>query len=133
KARPGALNYGAAGTQNQLAFELLKLRTGVSIVHVPYRGASLVLNDLISGQVQLAFSSTLAVLGHLKSGRLRALAATSARRAADRRGLGVSGLRREARDGGPRPRRRAGDYPRPSERGHRERRQITRSPQQAGR
>ena len=80
KSRPGELNYGAAGTQNQLALELLKLRTGINMVHVAYRGASLVITDLAGGQIQVALGSTLMVLPHVKSGRLRSLAVTSARR-----------------------------------------------------
>jgi tripartite-type tricarboxylate transporter receptor subunit TctC len=80
KARPGALNYGAAGTQNQLALELLKLKTGINIVHVAYRGASLVITDLVGGQIQVALGTSLAVLPHVNSGRLRGLAVTSARR-----------------------------------------------------
>jgi tripartite-type tricarboxylate transporter receptor subunit TctC len=80
KAKPGALNYGAAGTQNQLALELLKLRTGINMVHVAYRGASLVITDLAAGQIQVALGTTLMVLPHVNSGRLRSLAVTSARR-----------------------------------------------------
>jgi tripartite-type tricarboxylate transporter receptor subunit TctC len=80
KSKPGTLNYGAAGTQNQLAIELLKLKTGISMVHVAYRGASLVITDLVGGQIQLALGTTLAVLPHLNSGRLRGLAVTNARR-----------------------------------------------------
>ncbi len=80
KAKPGALNYGAAGTQNQLALELLKLRTGINMVYVGYRGASLVITDVAGGQIQVALGSTLMVLPHVNSGRLRSLAVTSARR-----------------------------------------------------
>jgi tripartite-type tricarboxylate transporter receptor subunit TctC len=80
KARPGALNYGAAGTQNQLALELLKLRTGINMVHVAYRGAALVITDLVGGQIHVALGTTLAVLPHVNSGKLRSLAVTSARR-----------------------------------------------------
>jgi tripartite-type tricarboxylate transporter receptor subunit TctC len=80
KSKPGELNYGAAGTQNQLAIELLKLKTGISMVHVAYRGASLVVTDLVGGQIQVALGTSLAVLPHVNSGRLRALAVTSARR-----------------------------------------------------
>jgi len=80
KARPGALNHGAAGTQNQLALELLKLRTGIDMVHVAYRGASLVITDVAGGQIQVALGSTLMVLPHVNSGRLRSVAVTSARR-----------------------------------------------------
>jgi len=80
KSKPGELNYGAAGTQNQLAIELLKLRTGINMVHVAYRGASLVITDLVGGQIQVALGTSLAVLPHVNSGRLRGLAVTSARR-----------------------------------------------------
>src|SRR5690349_11537163 len=80
KAKPGSLNYGAAGTQNQLAIELLKLKTGINMVHVAYRGASLVITDLVGGQIQLALGTALAVLPHVNSGRLRALAVSTAHR-----------------------------------------------------
>ena len=80
KANPGALNYGAAGTQNQLALELLKLRTGIRMTHIAYRGASLVITDLVGGQIHLALGTSLAVLPHVNSGRLRSIAVTSARR-----------------------------------------------------
>jgi tripartite-type tricarboxylate transporter receptor subunit TctC len=82
KTKPGALNYGAAGTQNQLALELLKLRTGINMVHVAYRGAALVITDLVGGQIHVALGTTLAVLPHVNSGKLRSLAVTSARRVA---------------------------------------------------
>ena len=81
KAKPGALNYGAAGTQNQLAMELLKLRTGANIVHVAYRSSSLAITDLVAGQIELALGSTLGVAPHVNTGRLRSVAVTSARRA----------------------------------------------------
>jgi len=81
KAKPGALNYGAAGTQNQLAMELLKLRTGASIVHVAYRSSALAITDLVAGQIELAMGSTLGVAPHVNTGRLRSVAVTSARRA----------------------------------------------------
>ena len=80
KAKPGALNYGAAGTQNQLAIELLKLRTGINMVHVAYRGASLVITDLVGGQIHLALATALAVLPHVNAGKLRSLAVSTARR-----------------------------------------------------
>lgn len=95
KAKPSALNYGAAGTQNQLAMELFKLRTGTRIVHVPYRGASLAITDLVAGQIQLALGSTVAVGPQVSAGKLRALAVTSARRASPLPNvptLGESGL-----------------------------------------
>jgi len=81
KAKPGALNYGAAGTQNQLAVELLKLRTGARMVHVAYRSSSLAITDLIGGQIQMALGSTLGVASHVNAGRLRSVAVTSGHRA----------------------------------------------------
>lgn len=81
KAKPGALNYGAAGTQNQLALELFKLRTGTHIVHVAYRSAGLAITDLVGGQVQMALGTTLGIASQINSGRLRGVAVTSARRA----------------------------------------------------
>ena len=81
KAKPGALNYGAAGTQNQLAIELFKLRTATNIVHVAYRSAGLAITDLVAGQVQMALGTTLGIGSQIASGRLRGVAVTSARRA----------------------------------------------------
>jgi tripartite-type tricarboxylate transporter receptor subunit TctC len=79
-ARPGELNFGSAGTgsSNHLAGELFKSMAGVSMVHIPYKGGGPALNDLIAGQVQLMFATASEVIPHLKSGRLRALAVTSA-------------------------------------------------------
>jgi tripartite-type tricarboxylate transporter receptor subunit TctC len=62
--------------------ELFKFRTGTKIVHVAYRGASLAITDVVAGQIHMALGSTLAVGPHLGSGRLKALAVTSARRTA---------------------------------------------------
>jgi len=83
KAKPGQLNYasGGAGTTTHLASELFKLSAGVSIVHVPYKGTGQALTDLIGGQVQMMMSSMLPAIPHVKAGRLRGLAVTSARRA----------------------------------------------------
>jgi len=80
KARPGELNYGSGGTgaTTHLAVELFKSMTGVNIVRVPFKGNGPALNALIGGQVQLMFATAGAVAPHLKSGRLRALAVTSA-------------------------------------------------------
>lgn len=82
KSRPGRMNFasGGNGTGNHVSGELLKLAAGVDIVHVPYKGASLAVGDLIAGNVQLLFINVLAALPHVKSGRARALAITSARR-----------------------------------------------------
>jgi tripartite-type tricarboxylate transporter receptor subunit TctC len=84
KARPGQLNYasGGSGTTTHLGMELLKLAAGVNIVHVPYKGTGQALNDVIGGQVQMMMSSMLPALPHVKTGKLRGLAVTSAKRAA---------------------------------------------------
>ena len=81
KARPGQLNYSSStnGTASHLAGELFKALAGVNIVRIAYKGAGLAVNDLISGQVQMTFITATSVMPHVKSGRLRALAITSAR------------------------------------------------------
>jgi len=83
EANPGKLNYSSAGagTTPHLAAELLRMQTGIQVVHVPYRGSALAMADLVSGNVQMAFSSMAAALPHMKSGKLRGLATTGARRA----------------------------------------------------
>jgi tripartite-type tricarboxylate transporter receptor subunit TctC len=80
KAHPGELNYstGPAGTTLHLSAELFKAMAKTDIVHVPYKGVSLALNDLIAGRVQLMFPTPGSVTQHVKNGRLRALAVTSA-------------------------------------------------------
>ncbi|HYR00847.1 MAG TPA: tripartite tricarboxylate transporter substrate binding protein [Casimicrobiaceae bacterium] len=82
KANPGKLNYASVGTGSpgHIAGELFKLRTGVDIVHVPYKGGGPAVTDTIGGQVQLLFVTMPAAWQHVKSGRLKALAVTSARR-----------------------------------------------------
>jgi len=82
KERPGSLNYSSAGagTSQHMAAELFKLRTGTSIVHVPYKGSAPALTALIAGEVQLSFSNTIAIHQHVKSGRLRALAVAGPKR-----------------------------------------------------
>ena len=84
KARPGQLNFASNGTggSSHLAAELYKMMTGTDMVHVPYKGLSPALTDLLSGQVQLMFSSTVAILPQVRAGRLRPLAMTSAKRSA---------------------------------------------------
>lgn len=84
KAKPGALNFasGGTGTTTHLGPELLKLAAGINIVHVPYKGTGQALTDVISGQVQMMMSSALPAIPHMKAGRVRALAVTSAKRAA---------------------------------------------------
>ena len=84
RAKPGQLNYGSGGTgtTTHLGVELFKLAAGVNIVHVPYKGTGQSLTDVIGGQVQMMMSSMLPAVPHVKTGRLRALGVTSARRAA---------------------------------------------------
>jgi tripartite-type tricarboxylate transporter receptor subunit TctC len=79
-ANPGKINFvsGGNGTPNHLAGELFKMMTGVNLQHVPYRGVAPALTDLIGGQVQLMFDSTSTSLEHIKSGKLRPLAVTTA-------------------------------------------------------
>ena len=82
KANPGRLNFGSpgAGAWNHLFFELFNAIAGVKIVHVPYKGIAPAVVDLLGGQVQLAMSAFPTALPHIKSGRLRALGVTSAKR-----------------------------------------------------
>ena len=79
KGRPGELNYGSGGpgTSAQLAAELFKAMAGVNIVGINYKGSGPQLNAVISGEVQLTFATATSIAPHIKSGRLRALAATS--------------------------------------------------------
>src|SRR5262249_47650591 len=79
KANPSRISYGSAGTgsSNHLSGELLKIMAGVPMVHVPYRGAAPALTDVISGQVQLIFSSVTSTVEYIKADKLRALAVTS--------------------------------------------------------
>lgn len=81
KARPGSLNYGSAGSgsSQHLAGELFKKMAGVDMVHIPYKGGGAVVVDLISGQLQLTFGSATS-LPHVRSGRLIAIAVTTAER-----------------------------------------------------
>ena len=82
KSKPGALNYSSAGsgTTQHLAAELFKLRTGVNIVHVPYKGSAPSLTALIGGEVSLTFANIPAIYQHVKSGRLRPLASAGPKR-----------------------------------------------------
>jgi tripartite-type tricarboxylate transporter receptor subunit TctC len=82
KSRPGQINYASSGqgTTNHLAGELLKAMAGVQITHVPYKGAALTLLATISGETQLTFSPLLPAIPHVKSGKLKGIAVTSARR-----------------------------------------------------
>ena len=82
KANPGKINMASSGvgTSIHLSGELFKLMTGVDIQHVPYRGSAPMLTDLLAGQVQVAFDNLQPSLPHIKAGKLRALAVTTATR-----------------------------------------------------
>ena len=82
KANPGKINHGSSGngTTQHLAGELFKMMTGVNFIHVPYRGASQAIADLLGGAVQVLFEPLPASIQHIKSGKLRALAVTTASR-----------------------------------------------------
>jgi tripartite-type tricarboxylate transporter receptor subunit TctC len=82
RSAPGKLNYSSAGvgTTQHLAAELFKLRTGTFIVHIPYKGTAPSLTGLIAGEVDLSFANIPSIQAHVKSGRLRALAVTAAKR-----------------------------------------------------
>jgi len=82
KANPGTLNYASVGNGStpHVAGELFKMMTGIDMVHVPYRGAVQALTDLLSGQVQAMFIVPGVVTGHIKAGKLRAVAVTAATR-----------------------------------------------------
>jgi tripartite-type tricarboxylate transporter receptor subunit TctC len=82
KASPGKLSYGSPGTGNinNLVGELFKSLAGVDIVHVPYKGAALVITDVIAGHVPMGFVLLPGAMGHLRSGKLRALAVTTEER-----------------------------------------------------
>ena len=82
KANPGRLNMAPAGngTIQHVAGEMLKMMTGVSLQHVPYRGQAPALTDLIGGQVQVMFDSMPASIEHIRAGKVRALAVTTTAR-----------------------------------------------------
>ena len=84
KARPDALNVASNGngTISHLTLELFKQRTGIRLVHVPYKGSSQATIDLMAGQVSMLFAAYPSVVAQVQSGKLRALAVTSAKRAA---------------------------------------------------
>jgi tripartite-type tricarboxylate transporter receptor subunit TctC len=82
KANPGKLNMASGGIGNpeHVAGELFKMLTGVSMLHVPYRGTAPALTDLLGGQTQVYFASISAAIEHIRAGKLRALAVTAATR-----------------------------------------------------
>jgi tripartite-type tricarboxylate transporter receptor subunit TctC len=83
KANPGKVNFGSAGSGSitHLAGELLKSEAKIDIVHVPYKGAAPAVTDLVGGQVQMGIFDVPVLLSHIRAGRLKALAVTSAKRA----------------------------------------------------
>ncbi len=83
RANPGKINFGSAGggSITHLAGELLKAEAGVDMVHVAYKGAAPAVTDLVGGQVQMGIFDVPVLLGHIRAGRLKALAVTSASRA----------------------------------------------------
>ena len=81
KSRPGELNYasGPLGASPHLSGELFKYMAGVDIVHIPFKGVGVAVNDVIAGRVQIMFTSVGGAVPQIKAGRLRALAVTTAR------------------------------------------------------
>jgi tripartite-type tricarboxylate transporter receptor subunit TctC len=82
KAKPGSINYGSSGTATgtHLSAELFKYMTGIDMVHVPYKGGGPAVQALLGGQVQLNVATIVSVLPHLKTGKLRGIAVTTAKR-----------------------------------------------------
>ena len=85
KAKPGSYNYASVGigSTQHIAAELFNSAAGTSAAHIPYKGSSAALIDLLAGQVQLLLDTTSSAMPHIKSGKLRVLAITSARRSAE--------------------------------------------------
>lgn len=83
KSRPGKLNYGSSGvgTQFHLSGELLKQLAGIDMVHIPYKGTALVYPDVFSGQISVMFDTLSVAIPFIKSGRIKALGITGAKRA----------------------------------------------------
>ncbi len=84
KARPGKLAYASAGngTLQHLGMELLKRDAGLDLLHVPYKGSAPAITDILGGQVPITFESTTAVMGHVRSGKMRPLAVSTLKRIA---------------------------------------------------
>jgi tripartite-type tricarboxylate transporter receptor subunit TctC len=84
KAKPGSINYASygSGSQPHLSGEMLKFKSGIDLVHVPYKGISLAVPAVIAGEVQLTFAGIASSMGPLKSGRIKALAIGGAQRSA---------------------------------------------------
>jgi tripartite-type tricarboxylate transporter receptor subunit TctC len=84
RTKPGALNFGSggAGTSNHLAGELFNIVTGAKLVHIPYKGVNLAMQDVLAGNVHLVFIGIPAAAPHIKAGKLRALALVAPQRSA---------------------------------------------------
>jgi tripartite-type tricarboxylate transporter receptor subunit TctC len=82
KAKPGALSYGSSSNAVALPMELFKSMTGTELVHIPYKGGGPMLNDMLGGQIQVAFGASITTLPLVTAGRLRALAIGDSRRSA---------------------------------------------------
>lgn len=84
KSQPGKFSYSSSGNggPSHLATEMLKTMIGIQLTHVPYKGVALAMNDLLAGQVQITFTVPGSGLPHIKTGRLRGLAVTTAKRSA---------------------------------------------------
>ncbi|HET7763659.1 MAG TPA: tripartite tricarboxylate transporter substrate binding protein [Burkholderiales bacterium] len=82
RSKPGELNFGSggSGTSNHLAGELFNIVAGVRLVHVPYKGVNLAMNDVLSGRIQLVVIGVPATVPHIKAGKLRALAIVAPQR-----------------------------------------------------
>ena len=82
RQKPGQLNYASAGVGSflHLAAELFRLQAGIVLTHVPYKGAGPAMVDVIAGQAQLCVTSIIAAIPHIRSGKLKALATTGAKR-----------------------------------------------------
>ncbi|MGO4152825.1 Bug family tripartite tricarboxylate transporter substrate binding protein [Cupriavidus sp. YAF13] len=82
KAHPGKVNYGSAGTGSteHLSGELFRSMTGTDIAHVPYKGGAPMMTDLIAGQIQMAIETSPSAAPHVRSGKVKALAVTTAKR-----------------------------------------------------
>lgn len=82
KAQPGGLSFGTSGTGGtpHIAGELLKIRTGANLTHVPYKGGGQAMTDVLGGTIPLVYTAVAGAHGHIKSGKLKAIAVSSAQR-----------------------------------------------------
>jgi tripartite-type tricarboxylate transporter receptor subunit TctC len=82
KARPGQLTFGSAGvgSSNHLSGELLKMMAGIDMLHIPYKGGGAAVTELLGGHISMYFATTPSVMPHVRSGKLRALGVTTAKR-----------------------------------------------------